>query len=86
MGAGRGVSVIGQRPTIPSTPFDGLRAPRAWSRGGLLAVAYIFLGIRPDRYASRPAMTACFIASAIAIGSCAPAPKGLTRGPDAVGK
>jgi len=29
--------------------------------------------MRPERYASRPAMTACFIASAMAIGSCAPA-------------
>src|ERR1043166_6772146 len=48
-----------QRPTSPST--------------GLLAVAYIFLGMRPDRLARRPAMTACFIASAIDTGSCAPA-------------
>src|SRR5947208_1754537 len=44
-----------QRPTSPST--------------GLLAVAYIFRGIRPDRFARRPAMTACFIASAIDTGS-----------------
>ena len=36
-------------------------------------LAYIFFGIRPARYASRPAMTACFIAVAMAIGSCAPA-------------
>ena len=36
---------------------------------GLLAVAYIFLGMRPARYASRPAITASFIASAIATGS-----------------
>src|SRR5207302_8812715 len=48
-----------QRPTIPST--------------GLLAVAYIFRGIRPARQARRPARTASFIDSAIATGSCAPA-------------
>ena len=47
------------RPTSPST--------------GLLAVAYIFRGILPARYANRPALTASFIASAIATGSCAAA-------------
>ena len=32
-------------------------------------MAYIFRGMRPARDARRPAITACFIASAIAIGS-----------------
>src|SRR5580704_9040065 len=45
-----------QRPTIPSM--------------GLLAVPYSLRGIRPARYANRPARTASFIASAIAAGSC----------------
>ena len=35
---------------------------------GLLAVAYILRGMRPDRYASRPASTACFMANAICTG------------------
>src|SRR2546428_389985 len=40
---------------------------------GLLAVAYNFRGIRPALYARRPASTAYFMASAMAIGSFAPA-------------
>jgi hypothetical protein len=40
---------------------------------GLLAVAYIFRGMRPARKASRPASTASFIARAMATGSPAPA-------------
>src|SRR6185436_4601063 len=40
---------------------------------GLLAVAYSFRGIRPALYANRPASTAYFIASAMAMGSFAPA-------------
>jgi len=36
---------------------------------GLLAVAYSLRGIRPALYASRPASTAYFIASAMAMGS-----------------
>ena len=40
---------------------------------GLLADAYARFGIRPARYANRPASTASFIAVAIATGSCASA-------------
>ena len=39
---------------------------------GLLAVAYILRGMRPERYASRPAITACRMASAICTGCSAP--------------
>src|SRR4030095_1992427 len=50
---------------------------------GLLAVAYIFRGIRPERNASRPAMTACFMASAMATGFSAPAMAVFIRTPSA---
>ena len=50
-----------------------MRSPSDHALDGLLAVAYIFRGIRPARNASRPAMTACFIASAMATGFSAPA-------------
>src|SRR5471032_2238355 len=58
-GTACGASLRVHRPTSPSI--------------GLLAVAYIFRGMRPARYASLPARTASFIDSAIATGSCAPA-------------
>src|SRR5215469_8080607 len=58
-GAARSRSLCVHRPTSPST--------------GLLAVAYIFRGMRPARYARRPQRTASFIASAITTGSWAPA-------------
>ena len=54
-GAARGRPFLVHRPTSPSI--------------GLLADAYIFFGMRPARYASRPARTASFMASAIATGS-----------------
>src|SRR5581483_5699277 len=52
------------RPAIPSS--------------GLLAEAYTFCGIRPARYAARPASTPSLNAFAISAGSCACAMAVLT--------
>src|SRR5262249_35264698 len=71
-----GGRVVGeqQRPGITSRPvvyppFAAAINPST----GLLAVAYNFFGIRPARYAFRPATVACRMAWAIRTGSFAPA-------------
>src|SRR5947199_1384624 len=44
---------------------------RTTPSSGELAVAYSFFSMRPAKYACLPAITACFIASAMSTGSCA---------------